>query len=587
MPNTGGKVLLYQPAMFADGIVSIGDIQTLAVSGTSSTVVGASSQASDGSQMVVLGGLASATTGATLATVVGFQAIARQGAPLSFTAGFNNVTEQGGTSNTNIGVNNVLRGSSRALVLGIFSTTFNNVTQSAFIGSGSIPVQNSSSIGIGEITTSQAGSAYLLIGQINLPGAGGVDLTAIGISVSLSAVGSGNVAIGSGTQIDGVQNQYCIGSASHVGALASDSILIGASATCTAYGTLALGSQASAASQLSIAIGTQAVVLASSNSSIALGHSAYVDRSQYGIAIGLSSKLTLADNAIAIGPGQIITAGSAIAIGVGVTVASPYAIAIGTISIDNISNRSIALGNYGAITNSPYSILVTPSNILTSAGVTDSPGYSTALGYATDLTLAPYSLIVGQQMAVIDTTIADSTPNGAHIGVGSTIRFNDGTSGTTCVSVNCLITHSDHATIVGGSSIAEAPRAVILGYDIATSVSASHTVAIGAGARVSAPHTIALGAFAATTVANSMEVGSSLPVGLDPAGTAAIHTMRVKGYNITAGTGLDTVYATDNPLVAGETGLSIVCNVAAALSNKTIKAAAAPTVGSMYLYINP
>ncbi len=108
-------------------------------------------------------------------------------------------------------------------------------------------------------------------------------------------------------------------------------------------------------------------------------------------------------------------------------------------------------------------------------------------------------------------------------------------------------------------------------------------IAIGAAANATSADptkwAIALGAHA-TAGAGQFVVGMSDNV-LSP--NPAMHYFAVRGYN---GGNLDTISATDAP-ADGATGLAVVYNSGGTFSNKTVKAAASPPVGSLLLYVDP
>jgi hypothetical protein len=587
MANTGGKIYVAQPIMFASEVVSIGDVSTDANGGPTQVVVVGAGAIAEGPLSVVVGAGAGVVGGSQESTVLGYQARSQFGAPLSITIGAGAVSQFGAPSSVNIGHGNQMQGGQQYVAIGTFRSGFSGIGTSAYLGTGDTSAQNGgNNLCLGTFALNEVGTGFTLIGGAIVSGGGAGDHSVIGEGALAAAGGGRSLVIGSGAQADSSQ-QLVIGSGAAAINGTADAICLGYQATCTGYGGIALGAFTSIGlgCNLDIAIGQHAS-LASATNSIAIGSNATVTSGSATLALGYASSSTSAPHSIAIGTYATVAADTCIAIGATSQVSSQYSLSIGSGIIDNLSPRSISLGFDGHITNSPYSILYSAYNL--PSEITDVAGFSTCIGYVSIITLASYSLAVGTALRIEDTAITDPTSLGAHVVVGLNSVMHDGSQGSSALGLNILIERSSQALVLGENlGIQDGNYAVTVGRGNSLTVSVDNAISVGIYQAVDAPQTITLGTFTENHVANNMEIGSSIAhvaIPAEPAGTGAIHSMVVKGYN---GGALATVSVNDAPSNSGDTGLTVVCNVATVLSNKTVHALVAPAPGALYLYIIP
>jgi hypothetical protein len=121
-----------------------------------------------------------------------------------------------------------------------------------------------------------------------------------------------------------------------------------------------------------------------------------------------------------------------------------------------------------------------------------------------------------------------------------------------------------------------------VGSTVPTNVS---SIVIGSGANVSHSYSMVFGS-GTSTLNNQVVFGASDPL---TTGQLAVHDFVVRGYN---GGVLDTLEAVDNPVDSGDlnlgvTGLKVVYTQGAAVSNKTLKAAALANlpIGALVAYL--
>lgn len=155
--------------------------------------------------------------------------------------------------------------------------------------------------------------------------------------------------------------------------------------------------------------------------------------------------------------------------------------------------------------------------------------------------------------------------------IGVAIGVADTCLNTTVVGNNIAVwANTSHVTGIGGGLTADA------GVD--------HALLLGSTLRVTGDRGIAMGV-AATAGAREWIVGDNTP---PLASLNAIHTFIIHGSDPADTTvPIETLKVVDNPTNAGETGLTVCYNSGAATTNKLIKAAVAPPVGALLLYVDP
>jgi len=149
---------------------------------------------------------------------------------------------------------------------------------------------------------------------------------------------------------------------------------------------------------------------------------------------------------------------------------------------------------------------------------------------------------------------------------------------------------AEYSTVVGKFAYVNSPYNLALGYSTAISTDSPYAIAIGGSfVNANSPYSVAIGRSASVLGGYGLAFGASASANASEAvlghstATEALHTFVVRGYN---GGVLDTISAIDNP--ADQCfGLSIVWNNAGSFSNKTIKGAVSPPVGSILLYADP
>jgi hypothetical protein len=520
------------------------------------------------------------------------------------------------------------RASAHTIVIGDHATvTFSNVSTgcsgTAVIGHGSFTLNGASlAVVIGSASSAQFGSSSsVLLGYGNTASNGTVDCVVIG-GASVQTGASQSVVIGHGAlAMNGSSACVTIGS-NAVTDTAPGAVTLGDGAFTQVNRGISIGynSTVSLGNDQGIAFGSQSFMLFSNPQAICIGHQALIgitsggcDRaivfgenvacddgcsdsilmgtfafmshsSHDSTAMGIFTSVQHSRFTTVIGSGS--SAGSSspdhtsdytMIIGSGSSSLSNNDLILGTATIDDLSPRSTAIGANITITSAPDCISVGRDSSVTSVAAS-----STTIGYSNSIVFASYSLCAGYNNQINDATIVDQTSLGAHIAVGASNTLADGTNGTSVLGINNNVSESAFSIIAGRDNTVEDGDFVVLlgsGCMLAAGQGQDYAILIGEDLVVSAPFTITMGMGATNSVANTMVIGSSVGIGIN-----AIHVMTVKGDN---GGALDTVSVTDAPALADQTGLSVVCNIAAVFSNRTVQAAVAPVAGSFFLYIMP
>jgi hypothetical protein len=153
-------------------------------------------------------------------------------------------------------------------------------------------------------------------------------------------------------------------------------------------------------------------------------------------------------------------------------------------------------------------------------------------------------------------------------------------------SGSCILIGNHNRLASGNNIIALGKGITATGGNIfiagsGSSTSSDGAIIIGAASSVTGLAGMVFGS-GATAAANQCVFGRpSIPPG---SFDFSIHNFTVHGYNVGAGSPIDTLIAIDTP-AAGSSGLTVVYNTGGVLSNKTLKAALAPPGGSLLCYL--
>lgn len=595
MAITGGKSRFGKPVAFKNAIVSIGDFATNAY------------VASIINESVVLGSGAKALRTAQYCVVVGENASSE------------GLTDPATPSNSNvvIGRNSLASGVVDCVVVGESAYADLGSDRSVALGKGCFSTFSSTdAVAISPDTGSILNPNSVFIGSLY----GGFGFRfgssgTVGLGNTYSLSSTDSVVLGN-AQVLGSTQTVVVGFA--IASAGTEAVVIGDEAFAdNEYGGVIIGASARSEIGTGIAIGHGAAHNGSSSSGIIIGHDAQTLGSETAIVIGTrasvsggtgtivvgtDSSAAFSDWAVVIGHGvnvayaittvaigtdikagdydTLLSASTSVLIGSHITSLADNTLLIGTGSIDENSPRAQVIGRDVTIVNSNTVFVVGYGTVT----VTDSPS-CTVMGFDTTIDNAPYSVALGYGNIIDDPSIADLSITGAHIAVGGTNQLLGSTYGSSVLGRSNILSESSYSVIAGTENVVRnANFAAVLGHEnnIPTGNDADYALLIGVDLEVTAPYSITMGAHATNSEANTMVIGTS---GHFPPGVAAIHSFVVKGNNPSGA--VDTIAVNDSPGLAGETGLSLVCQLAGVGSNKTVLADAAPAPGSLYLYILP
>jgi hypothetical protein len=490
-----------------------------------------------------------------------------------------------------VGYNNNM-GSQRGVIVGHSCSTYPSLSVNILVGYLCLITSTSAShnILVGDVITTSGQDDNILIGRDITIASGDRSNVVIGHSLALGLSGSRNLVIspaGSTLNLESATDSVIFGNFHTIGKnlqhilAAGDAItvlddleqcvLVGNNlAARNSYmveigGGLTIGTNTGA----SIIISYNSNLGNDSNSCVLIHNGAIGINSSQGIAI----RGTIGDNSqncAAIANGTIGTIA-----GVG----SPDNLVMGFSTIaDEVSSSVIIGGTNGGscnIASGSHDVLVFGQSCNVGAGstyvvaigssvnVVEPSSHLVAIGDNLNLTGLANSVVIGQQITLTSVGTSDN------VIIGNDILFSGGTFGI--------------GVAIGWSiRVEEDGQGIVIGPNTHIG-SGTYGVAIGPAAQVAAVDAtkwcLALGAYAEAAGGECI-IGHSDNV-LNP--SPSVHLFAVRGYN---GADLDTIAAIDNP-ADGSTGLSVVYNTGGTFSNKTIKAAASPPVGSLLLYVDP
>jgi hypothetical protein len=598
MAITGGKVNLIQPVAFASQLVSIGDLatdvtNTLTTSFTDSMVIGSGSSIGGITSILrslVVGIDSDIVRNCDDSVVIGYESHLSYDSPRGVLIGANSFINAGSPSAIVIGnVASIDMGSGSTVAIGPGVTNKAGTFAAIVIGSyASAYGGPSNSVTLGPSTTLGAGSS-INIGSNYIDT--GYHLIAIGQNVNVSGVA---FAVSIGRNSSALSNYaIALGSDSYVDMLSNDSIAIGnqANVHTLAPRTMAVGyqSQVHSGADYSFAIGPGAQCGPSSGYSIVIGHDPQIQGNcSECILIGNNSIISgdypyWTSHCIVIGSNSIATGYSYIAgfdiivLGPNSYANSPYSLLIGSTNNVNVNSDISVLIGYDNLLQYSAECCAIGLNTTIYGGRS-----STVVGFGNSISLASYSLALGNDNIINDNSAFSPDQGNAHIVTGCNNTLNDGTYGSVVFGVGNTLTGSSYSTVLGRIITVEGgDRAIILGNEseLLAGSNPNYVIMLGSNQSVSAAQTITLGLYAENNTPNTMVIGTSTYA---TPGMGAIHTM-----TIVSGGALNTLIAKDNPTNPGETGLSVVCNIGSVLSNQVIKADASPAGTPLYLYILP
>lgn len=547
--------------------VALGD--TLALLGPDSfndVCIGSTITLNPNSSSIMIGTVLSLGLNSSNGTIIGKQSVIGQSSPNSTILGPDSTIADNSSSAIIVGnVNTIAAGQSSTIVGGYNTVGVNNNSVHAH-GSGLAVTDNASvvfvagyyctltspfaTVAIGSAITAQANTSVLLGDNVTTSGGSGGDLVLIGEYVSTNGANSrANNAIGSFVTLGAATLAFgLLENAGPAQFVDNDRITFPDGSG----GTIDVELQLTGAfvptpgmftADLQLAVTAQDV----SNiiAGVALANSTLQDLG--GVAKGIGWAHTFGYSTTgAVGNGQLITP----------TVANGAAAAVGSTFRDGAdaspTNNCSVMGDHITLTpNSDRSVMIgnqlttgteNSYNVIIGGGITLSQAdwWSVVLGSINTMGFAsPACVLIGRQ-----SSIGEHSYNTIALGTTSTIGDN-----------------SPHSLAALGGSVGN---------------TATSAMAMGLFASATGSYAIAFGA-SAIAGANTMIVGDNAN------GATAMHLFAVRGYN---GGVLDTISAIDNP-ADGSFGLSIVYNASGTYSNKTIKGAVSPPVGSILLYADP